>query len=106
MSVPGWLVAVWLGRTIAARRPEQQNGALIMQTPRPATAAAHSWSAKPPRHEGKPLYEAIVLKGARHEAGRGPPCCGPAWATAIRRHVHSAKILQLSDGLAAADRDH
>jgi PII-like signaling protein len=50
------------------------------------------------RHDGKPLYEAIVLKARdMHLAGATVLRAGMGYGHS--QHVHSAKILQLSDDL-------
>ena len=50
------------------------------------------------RHEGKPLHEAIVLK-ARDMELAGATVLRAGMGYGHSHHVHSAKILQLSDNL-------
>ena len=76
---------------------QQPNGALAMQTPRPAQLL-RILVGEAARHEGKPLYEAIVLKARdMHLAGATVLRAGMGYGHS--QHVHSAKILQLSDDL-------
>jgi uncharacterized protein len=68
-----------------------------MQTPRPAQLL-RILIGEAARHEGKPLYEAIVLKARdMHLAGATVLRAGMGYGHS--QHVHSAKILQLSDDL-------
>ena len=68
-----------------------------MQTPRPAQLL-RILVGEAARHEGKPLYEAIVLKARdMHLAGATVLRAGMGFGHS--QHVHSAKILQLSDDL-------
>ena len=68
-----------------------------MQTPRPAQLL-RILIGEAARHEGKPLYEAIVLKARdMHLAGATVLRAGMGFGHS--QHVHSAKILQLSDDL-------
>jgi uncharacterized protein len=68
-----------------------------MQTPRPAQLL-RILVGEAARHEGKPLYEAIVLK-ARDMKLAGATVLRAGMGYGHSQHVHSAKILQLSDDL-------
>jgi PII-like signaling protein len=68
-----------------------------MQTPRPAQLL-RILGGEAARHEGKPLYEAIVLK-ARDMKLAGATVLRAGMGYGHSQHVHSAKILQLSDDL-------
>ena len=68
-----------------------------MPTPRPAQLL-RILVGEAARHDGKPLYEAIVLKARdMHLAGATVLRAGMGYGHS--QHVHSAKILQLSDDL-------
>jgi len=68
-----------------------------MQTPKPAQLL-RILIGEAARHEGKPLYEAIVLK-ARDMQLAGATVLRAGMGYGHSQHVHSAKILQLSDDL-------
>jgi PII-like signaling protein len=68
-----------------------------MQTPKPAQLL-RILIGEAARHEGKPLYEAIVLK-ARDMQLAGATVLRAGMGYGHSHHVHSAKILQLSDDL-------
>ena len=68
-----------------------------MQTPRPAQLL-RILVGEAARHEGKPLYEAIVLK-ARDMKLAGATVLRAGMGYGHSQHVHSAKILQLADDL-------
>jgi len=73
------------------------NGALNMQTLKPAQLL-RIFIGEAARHDGKPLYEAIVLKARElHLAGATVLRGGLGYGHSS--HVHSAKILRLSDDL-------
>ena len=68
-----------------------------MQTPKPAQLL-RILVGEAARHDGKPLYEAIVLK-ARDMKLAGATVLHAGMGYGHSQHVHSAKILQLSDDL-------
>lgn len=68
-----------------------------MQTPKPAQLL-RILIGEAQRHDGKPLYEAIVLK-AREMDLAGATVLRGGMGYGHSHKVHSAKILQLSDDL-------
>jgi hypothetical protein len=68
-----------------------------MQTPRPAQLL-RILVGEAARHEGKPLYEAIVLK-ARDMKLAGATVLRAGMGYGHTNQVHSAKVLALSDDL-------
>ncbi len=68
-----------------------------MQTPIPAQLL-RILIGEAARHEGKPLHEAIVLK-ARDMELAGATVLRAGMGFGHSHHVHSSKILQLSDDL-------
>jgi uncharacterized protein len=68
-----------------------------MQTPRPAQLL-RILIGEAARHDGKPLYEAIVMK-ARDMQLAGATVLRAGMGFGHSHTVHSAKILQLSDDL-------
>ena len=88
------LAAVWLGHVAAASLTAQ--GRLIMQISRD-TCCFEIFIGEDDKYQGRPLYEAIVLKGReRHLAAqvlRGPMGFGHS------SRLHTAKILRLSEDL-------
>jgi PII-like signaling protein len=68
-----------------------------MQTPKPAQLL-RILIGEAQRHDGKPLYEAIVLK-AREMNLAGATVLRGGMGYGHSHKVHSAKILQLSDDL-------
>lgn len=68
-----------------------------MQTPRPAQLL-RILVGEAARHEGKPLYEAIVMK-ARDMKLAGATVLRAGMGFGHSHQVHTAKILQLSDDL-------
>ena len=68
-----------------------------MQTPKPAQLL-RILVGEAARHDGKPLYEAIVLK-ARDMKLAGATVLRAGMGFGHSHQVHTAKILQLSDDL-------
>src|SRR5712692_6894626 len=79
------------------RRNDAQSGDLAMQIPRDAVLL-RIFIGESERSDHKPLYEAIVLKARELQMGGATVLRGPM-GFGKSSHLHSAKILRLSEDL-------
>src|SRR5216684_7409688 len=79
------------------RRNDAQSGVLAMQIPRDAVLL-RIFIGESERSDHKPLYEAIVLKARELQMGGATVLRGPM-GFGKSSHLHSAKILRLSEDL-------
>src|SRR5579863_8091716 len=79
------------------RRRDAQSRCLTMQVPRDAVLL-RIFIGESERSDHKPLYEAIVLKARELQLGGATVLRGPM-GFGKSSHLHSAKILRLSEDL-------